>query len=72
MAVERTLILLKPDTVQRGLVGQVLTRLEVRGLQIVGMKMIVLDKAKCDEHYAHLTAKPFYPSIVSFMTSAPV
>lgn len=72
MAVERTLILLKPDTVQRGLVGHVLSRLEGRGLQIVGMKMIQIDKAKCDEHYAHLTSKPFYPSIVSFMTSAPV
>jgi nucleoside-diphosphate kinase len=72
MAVERTLILLKPDTVQRGLVGHVLSRLEVRGLQIIGMKMIQLDKKLCDEHYAHLTTKPFYPSIVSFMTSTPV
>ncbi len=72
MAVERTLILLKPDTLQRALVGAVLSRIEGRGLQIVGMKMIHLDQKMCDEHYAHLTTKPFYPSIVSFMTSAPV
>ncbi len=72
MAVERTLILLKPDALQRGLCGEVLSRLEKRGLQIAGLKMIQLDKAKCDEHYAHLVSKPFYPKLAAFMTSAPV
>ncbi|VVB57542.1 Nucleoside diphosphate kinase [uncultured archaeon] len=72
MAVEQTLILLKPDCVQRGLVGKVVARLEERGLQLSGLKMMHLNKAKCDEHYAHLTAKPFYPGLVSFMTSSPI
>jgi nucleoside-diphosphate kinase len=72
MAVERTLILLKPDCVQRGKCGEVVSRLESRGMQIVGMKMMHLDKSKCDEHYAHLVSKPFYPKLAAFMTSAPV
>lgn len=72
MAIEKTLILLKPDALQRGILGKIVSRIEERGLQIAGAKMIWLDKAKCDEHYAHLTAKPFYPKLVSFMTSAPV
>ena len=72
MAEEKTLILLKPDALQRGLIGRITTRIEERGLQIVGMKMIKLDDAKCSEHYAHLTGKPFYPKLVAFMTSAPV
>lgn len=72
MAVERTLILLKPDTVQRGLVGEVVSRLERRGLHIVGLKMLRMDKAKCDEHYSHLVSKPFYPGLAGFMSSGPV
>ncbi len=72
MAVEQTLILLKPDTLQRGLIGPVIARLEARGLQMVGLKMLKLDKAKCDEHYAHLVGKSFYPGLVSFMTSSPI
>ena len=72
MAVEKTLILLKPDALQRGLVGKIISRLEGRGLQIVGMKMLKLGQAECDEHYAHLKDKPFYPKLAEFMTSAPV
>ncbi len=72
MAVERTLILLKPDTLQRGLCGKIIARLEKKGLHIVGMKMMHLDSAKCNEHYAHLVGKPFFPKLVAFMTSAPV
>ena len=72
MALEQTLILLKPDCVQRGLVGNVTARLEGRGLRLVGLKMMRLDRAKCDEHYAHLTSRPFYPGLVSFMTSSPI
>lgn len=72
MATQTTLILLKPDTLQRGLVGRITTRIEERGLQIVGAKMIQLDEDRCKEHYSHLTDKPFYPALVKFMTSAPV
>ena len=69
---ERSLIILKPDTVHRGLVGQVTARIEQRGFKIVGMKMALLTQAKLDEHYGHLTSKPFYPEIVSYMTMGPV
>jgi len=72
MAIERTLILLKPDCVQRGKCGDVIARLEERGLQLVGMKMMHLTSEKCNEHYAHLVGKPFFPKLVAFMTSAPV
>ena len=69
---ERSLIILKPDTVHRGLVGQVTARIEQRGFKLVGMKMALLTQAKLDEHYGHLTSKPFYPEIVSYMTMGPV
>lgn len=72
MAVEKTLVLLKPDALQRGLIGRIISRFEERGLQIAGMKMIQLDKAKCDEHYAHLVGRPFYAGLVAFMSSSPV
>ncbi len=72
MALEQTLVLLKPDALQRGLIGKVVARLEERGLQLVGLKMLKLDAKKCEEHYAHLVGKPFYPGLVSFMTSAPI
>ena len=58
---EKTLILLKPCTVQRRLIGEVINRLERKGLRIVGMKMMQLDDAILAEHYAHLTERPFYP-----------
>jgi nucleoside-diphosphate kinase len=69
---QRTLVLLKPDTVQRSLVGTLLARFEQKGLKIVGLKMMTMDKALCDEHYAHMTSKPFYPAIVEFMVSGPI
>ncbi len=69
---EKTLILLKPDAVQRGLIGKMITRFESKGLKVVGFKMIQLSKELLDEHYSHLTDKPFFPDIVSFMSSAPV
>ncbi|PIT84237.1 nucleoside-diphosphate kinase [Candidatus Micrarchaeota archaeon CG10_big_fil_rev_8_21_14_0_10_45_29] len=72
MAEERTLILLKPDALQRGITGKIISRIEERGLQIVGLRMIELDDVKCKEHYSHLVGKPFYPKLVEFMTSAPV
>jgi len=72
MAIERTLIILKPDAVQRGLVGKVLSRFEERGFSITGMKMVQLTPELLREHYAHIADKPFFPGIASFMSSCPV
>ena len=72
MAIERTLIILKPDAVQRGLVGKVLSRFEERGFSISGMKMVQLTPELLREHYAHIADKPFFPGIASFMSSCPV
>jgi nucleoside-diphosphate kinase len=69
---ERTLIILKPDTVQRGLCGEILTRFEKKGLQIVGMKFMQIPKATSEKHYEQHQARPFYAGLVAFMTSSPV
>lgn len=69
---EKTLLIVKPDGVQRGLVGEILVRLERKGLKIVGLKMMRLDDAILREHYAHIVEKPFYPSVEAFMKSDPV
>lgn len=69
---ERTLIIIKPDAVQRGLIGQVTDRFEKKGLKLVGMKMVRLSEEVLLEHYAHIADKPFFPGVKSFMTSAPV
>jgi len=69
---EKTLVLIKPDAVQRGLVGEIVKRFEIKGLRIVGMKMMRLDEATLREHYAHIAAKPFYPTVEKFMMSSPV
>lgn len=69
---ERTLIIIKPDAVQRGLTGDVMTRFERKGLKMVGCKMIQLNEAILDEHYAHIADKPFYPGVRDFMMSTPV
>ena len=69
---ERTLILIKPDAVQRGLVGEVTRRLERKGLKLIAMKMVSLDEAMLADHYSHLKEKPFFPGIVKFMKSSPV
>lgn len=69
---EKTLILLKPCTVQRRLIGEVINRIERKGLRIVGLKMMQLDDAILNEHYAHLTERPFFPWLVGSMKSAPV
>lgn len=69
---ERTLIILKPDAVQRGLVGEVTGRLERKGLKLIGAKMMRLDSALLKAHYAHLIDKPFYAGIEDFMMSSPV
>jgi len=69
---ERTLILLKPDAVQRRLVGRIIARIEEKGLKIVGLKMIRVSRELAEKHYAEHREKPFYPELVSFITSAPV
>lgn len=69
---ERSLIILKPDTVHRGLIGKVSSRIEQRGFKIIAMKMDLVSRDKLDEHYGHLTSKPFYPEIVNYMTMGPV
>lgn len=69
---EKTLIILKPSTVQRGLVGEVINRFQKKGLIIAGMKMMQLDEAILREHYAHLVDKPFFPSLLNSMMATPV
>lgn len=69
---ETTLVLLKPDTVQRGLVWQIVTRFENKGLKIVWMKLMSLSNEIIEEHYDFLKDKPFFPSIKAYMTSGPV
>lgn len=69
---EQTLVILKPSAVERCLIGEVITRIQQRGLIITGMKMMQLDEKILREHYAHLVDKPFFPSIVESMTASPV
>jgi nucleoside-diphosphate kinase len=69
---EKTLIILKPDAIQRTLVGEIIQRLERKGLKLIGIKMSRLDDAILKAHYAHIVDKPFYKDIESFMQSAPV
>jgi nucleoside-diphosphate kinase len=69
---ERTLVLLKPDAVQRDLVGEIITRLERKGLKIVGLKLMSLSSDLLDEHYSHLVGRPFFPEVKSFMQRTPV
>jgi nucleoside-diphosphate kinase len=69
---ERALIILKPDAVQRGLVGPILTRLEQRGLKLQGLKLMQVDEALARRHYGEHEGKPFFNGLVSYITSAPV
>ncbi len=72
MAIERTLIIIKPDGVQRNLVGDVIGRFEKRGLKIAAMKLIQIPRALAEEHYAEHKGKGFYEGTVKYMTSSPV
>lgn len=69
---ERTLILCKPDCMEKNLAGQVIARFEKAGLNIVAAKMLRLTPALLDEHYSHIKDRPFFPEIVTFMSSRPV
>ncbi len=69
---ERTLLLAKPDAVQRGLVGRILARFEEKGLKLVGLKVMRITKDLAEKHYAPHVGKPFYPGLVEYMTSTPI
>ncbi len=69
---EQSLVLIKPDAIQRGLIGKIIDRFEVKGMKLVGMKMMTLDEAVLREHYAHIADKPFFPGLAKFMQSTPV
>ena len=69
---ERSLVILKPDAVQRGLIGQVLGRLEARGLKFVGMKLMQIDDTLARKHYAVHDGKGFFPGLVEYIKSGPV
>jgi nucleoside-diphosphate kinase len=69
---QRTLLLVKPDAVRRGLLGNVLSRFEAKGLTIVAMELRTIDAALADEHYAEHVEKDFYPPLRAFVTSGPM
>jgi len=69
---ERTLVLIKPDGVQRGLIGEVIARLERRGLRLVGAKFLQVSQELAETHYAIHQGKPFYDGLIAYITSAPV
>ncbi len=68
---EQTYVMVKPDGVQRGLVGEVISRIEKRGLKLVALRMNVISEATAKEHYGEHAAKPFFPGLVEFITSGP-
>jgi len=70
--VERTLIIVKPDAIQRGLAGEILARLERRGVHVAGLKMIQITPEMAARHYAEHEGKGFYPGLIRYITSAPV
>lgn len=69
---EKTLVIFKPSAMERGLVGEILSRFEKKGLRIAGMKMMQLTEELLREHYAHLVDRPFFPLIVDSMMASPV
>ncbi len=69
---ERTLLLIKPDAIQRGFVGEIIARFERKGFRLVGMKMLQMSKELAKEHYSHLVSKPFYPDLEKFVTTHPL
>ncbi len=72
MAWERTLVLVKPDGVRRGLIGEIVGRLERKGLRLTGLKLMRVSPELADRHYAEHVAKPFFPELKRFITSGPV
>ena len=72
MSLERTLVILKPSAVQRGLIGEITTRFERKGLHLIGMKMMQLTDEILNEHYAHLSERPFFQRVKNSMMASPV
>jgi nucleoside-diphosphate kinase len=69
---ERTLVLVKPDAMQRGLAGEIVSRLERRGLRIAGLKLLQVDRALAEKHYGEHVGKPFYEGLVGYITACPI
>ncbi len=69
---EKSLIIIKPDAMQRNLIGEIISRVERKGLKIIGTKMMSVEDAVLEEHYGHIKDKPFFPGIRDFMKSCPV
>ena len=72
MSIQRTLVLCKPDAIQRGVTGQIIARFERKGLKLAGLKMIAVTEDLAARHYAEHVEKPFYPELRDFVTSSPV
>ena len=72
MPTERTLVLIKPDAVQRGLIGEIVGRLEARGLHPVALRLMTVTTELAERHYAEHRERPFFPGLVAFITSSPV
>ncbi|KAF9579567.1 nucleoside diphosphate kinase [Lunasporangiospora selenospora] len=72
MTLERTYIMVKPDGVERGLVGEIIKRFENKGFQLVGLKFLSPTRTILEKHYADLSSKPFFPGLMTYMTSGPV
>ena len=72
MSIEKTLILVKPDGVRRGLVGEVISRVETKGYSIEALRLLTADRALLEQHYAEHIGKPFYEPLVEFMMSGPI
>ncbi len=72
MSIQRTLVLCKPDAVQRGLVGRIVSRFEEKGLRLVGMKMLQVTPELAGKHYAEHVEKPFYGDLLQFITASPI
>ena len=72
MAMEQTYLMVKPDGVQRGLCGEIVSRFEKKGLKIIGMKLMTISKETAENHYGEHKGKPFFPSLISYITSGPV
>jgi nucleoside-diphosphate kinase len=71
MAIERTLVLVKPDAVERGLTGEIISRLERRGLRLRGARLLVVERPLAESHYGEHVERPFFGELVNFITSAP-
>ena len=72
MAMEKTYLMVKPDGVQRGLVGEIVSRFEKKGLKLVAAKLLIIPNEVAENHYGENKGKPFFPSLISYITSGPV